>query len=386
MSNNLVKLYGFFIITSIVISSYFLYLKNGAEDKIVIDPSTYTVKENNNDGLIIPASAIVENIATSSKQGNEEFKKVTEIVPTPVSNVPTPIQNTNTQPLPAIDIVEIDSRNSNEIHNPCISPIIYKLGTFDNRFNISKNYFLQTVEEASMLWSNATGKKLFEYGVGVDRNVLTINLIYDERQRITDNSKLISAEIENSKNAALTLKKEYELMKENFLKLKEEYATKVEAFNVKQKTYSDSVTYWNDKGGAPRAEYDSLMLEKEQLQKEGEAITLEQKTLQALLDDINAKITKYNELISFSNERVDVNNTTANKKFTEGNYNPNTNTINIYQFTDEIKLKRVLAHELGHVLGIDHTQSKDSIMYAINTATSTNLNYEDLAEVQNLCQ
>lgn len=386
MSNNLLKVYGVFIIITVTISSFFLYIKNGAEDKIVIDPSTYEVKKVEDNGVIIPPSTEVGSTSTSSKQNAGEFKKVVEVIPTTSSNISKPTQNTSNQTQTVIDIVEVDSRTSNEIPNPCISPILYKLGIFDLRFNISKNYFLQTIDEASALWNEATSKKLFEYSANETKNVLTINLIYDYRQQATDASKLISAEIENSKNAAMAIKVEYEALKETFLILKEEYASKIEAFELKQKAYSESVAYWNEKGGAPRNEYDALMLEKEQLQREGEALTLEQKYLTTLLDEINAKISKYNELISFSNERVDVNNTTADRKFTEGSYNPNTNTINIYQFYDETKLRRVLAHELGHVLGIDHTQSEDSIMYAINNATSTILNSEDLSEVQNLCQ
>ena len=386
MSNNLLKIYGIFIIITVTISSFFLYLKNGAVNEIVIDPSTYTVKEENNGGVIIPPSSQIQNISTSSEEESQKIKKAAEIIPSVASNISNPIPNTSNQTQTVIDVVEIDNRTSNEIPNPCVSPIIYKLGTFDTRFNISKNYFLQKIEESSTLWNNVTGKKLFEYNTNETTNILTINLIYDYRQQATDNSNLISAEIENSKNAALVIKAEYEAMKETFLKLKEDYSVKVEAFNLKQKTYSESVAYWNEKGGAPRTEYDALMLEKEQLQKEGETLLLEQKSLTELLDNINIKITKYNELISFSNDRVDLNNTNANKKFTEGSYNPNTNTINIYQFSDEIKISRVLTHELGHVLGINHKKSKDSIMYAINNATSTNLNHEDLEEAQNLCQ
>lgn len=386
MSNNLLKTYGIFIIATVTLSSFFLYVKNGNEDKIVIDPSTYEIKKVDDSGVIIPPGAEVKNISTSSRQSAVEFKKVIEVTPTTSSNISKATQNTSNQTQVAIDIVEVDRRSSNEIPNPCVSPIFYKVGIFDSRFNISKNYFLQTIEESSLLWSDATGKKLFEYNGEATNNVVTINLIYDYRQQATDASKLISAEIENSKNAAMAIKVEYEAMKETFLKLKEEYSAKIEAFDLRQKTYSESVAYWNEKGGAPRTEYDALILEKEQLQKEGEALTLEQKYLTTLLDEINAKISKYNELISYSNERVDINNATADRKFTEGSYNPNTNTINIYQFYDEIKLRRVLAHELGHVLGIDHTQSVDSIMYAINTATSTTLNSEDLAEAQNLCQ
>ncbi len=380
MQSALLKIYGIFIIVTVLISSLFLYTRNSKEGDVVTLPLS-SIKEEEGDGIIVPPPSLQEQKATSSQQEDREFQKITEPVNLEPSSQNSPLDY---QQQTAIDVIPTDNRL--QIPNPCTSPIMYTVGTFDTRFNISKSYFIQKLAESSSLWNDASTIELFKYTQEKNPGTLIVNLIYDERQQRTDTSKLRDAEIKNSVDVAMTLKKEYETMKETFLISKEEYIKKLDAFNTKQKTYNDSITYWNERGGAPRQEYDQLMLEKEQLQKDVETLKGEQTSLNSSLEEINAKITRYNELVAFSNEKVDINNSIANKKFTEGDYDPNTNKITIYQFADEIKLHRVLTHEFGHALGIDHTKSKDSIMYAVNSATSTSLNYEDLQEVRALCQ
>lgn len=375
MSSILLKIYSFFIVATLLFSSFFLYTK-----KIPIyKTSNEVVKENfaNNAGVIITPSEKIPSLATSSN---------TEI-PVLKSNqlATTTQQKQNISTQTEIDANEIDQRTSNQKIIPCVNTITYKLGTFDSRFGISKNTFLSTISSSAELWNNAVGKKLFEYNPNGNQNDLTINLIYDGRQQATEDNKLLGTEIENTKNAALTLQTEYESLKITFTEQKDLYTQRLTAFNEKQKIYNDTVTLWNEKGGAPREEYDALTLQKEELQKESDALVLDHDTLVKLLTTINDKITKHNELVNFANQNVNVNNSVAKKKFTEGNYSPSTNSITIYQFSDEIKLKRVLAHELGHALGIMHTKSKDSIMYAVNTATTTELNADDIREIENIC-
>jgi predicted Zn-dependent protease len=241
------------------------------------------------------------------------------------------------------------------------------------------------INDAASLWNEALGKNLFVYDSTGNTSSLKINLVYDERQKKTDDTKLLSAEIENTKQAAEKLQTEYEAMKIDFSTLQETYLNNIEIFNARQKTYNDTVISWNEKGGAPKNEYDTLTLEKESLQKESAKLEQDRATLDAMLVTINAKITKHNDLVLFANKNVAIGNSGANKKFTEGNYNSGTNSITIYQFSDAVKLQRVLAHELGHALGIDHTQNKQSIMYSVNTGTTTTLAKEDMQALNDVC-
>ncbi len=268
----------------------------------------------------------------------------------------------------------------------CEGTTYYKLGTFDSRFNITKDKFLNEVQIAAEVWNTASGKKLFVYDKTGEQATLTINLIYDERQANTDRNKLLFSEIENTREVMATLKSKYELEEILFEKLKEQYTNEVSVFESRQKNYNESVATWNEKGGAPEDVYNSLMTEKEALKVLADNLEIQRKELEIKLESINSQITRYNELVSFSNQNIDINNSSANKKFTEGSYINNPKIISIFQFSDIIKLKRVLMHEFGHATGVDHVEGRDSIMYSVNSSTSTKLSSNDIAELATICK
>ena len=103
------------------------------------------------------------------------------------------------------------------------------------------------------------------------------------------------------------------------------------------------------------------------------------------MESINAKVLKYNELTVYINSLIKKSNALGSNKFTEGRFSPNSNTIDIYQYNNDTKLLRVLTHELGHVLGINHNKNIYSIMYTSNSATTTSLSKEDLQALTLVC-
>ncbi|MCX6757118.1 MAG: hypothetical protein NTW35_03165, partial [Candidatus Nomurabacteria bacterium] len=65
---------------------------------------------------------------------------------------------------------------------PCTSPITYKLGTVDAGFGLSEAKLKLSLDSASKIWTKGLDKDLFIY----DKNgKVTINLIYDNRQKTT---------------------------------------------------------------------------------------------------------------------------------------------------------------------------------------------------------
>ena len=282
----------------------------------------------------------------------------------------------------AMDSYKDADSDMSAFNSPCTQIIGYKLGTFDSQFEISKQEFLKIVNEASSLWSSAYGSTLFVYDTN---GPLTINLIYDGRQERTKENKLLSLEIANTKEAATTLRELYENDKATYEVQAKQHTDEVEVYNSKFKVYEDRVIEYNKRGGAAKAEYDQMMAEKENLSNEAVRLDTERKKLLSLVETINVKIKRHNELIAYANSLITENNRFGAKKFTEGSYDPATKSIAIYQYTDLIKLKRVLAHEFGHVLSIGHTKDKNSIMHYINTGTTTLLTKDDITLLKASC-
>lgn len=267
--------------------------------------------------------------------------------------------------------------------NPCTSTITYKIGTFDSRFGISQQDFLAVIEEASLIWEKPIEKDLFTYDPEGD---VTINLIYDSRQKTTQTNAQLHTDALKISQLASSVKAQFLALEDKRKLREEEYVTMVARFEEHQNTYSDQVTYWNDNGGAPEKEYTMLMNLKEDLTAERAILERKRLEVNTLVEQINIFIRKYNLLVSDANENINTINLSAGKEFEEGLYDPNKNEINIYEFSTNKKLLRVVTHELGHALYLPHNDNPQSIMYALNQANTLTLSKEDLEALKTKCK
>jgi hypothetical protein len=267
--------------------------------------------------------------------------------------------------------------------SPCKKPMGYKIGTFDTQFSITEDAFKAEIDKAQTLWGDQLGgKTLFKYS---PTGELTINLIYDERQARTDDINNLALEIQNSKDTAAMLKETYDAEKIIYTGDGDQLTKDTDAFKVRYDAYISKVEMYNSKGGAPQDEYNRMTQELANLKEESKQLTARRDALLVYMESINTKVNRYNELVAYINTLITKSNSLGAKKFTEGRFTPRTNTIDIYQYTDLIKLRRVITHELGHVLGVNHNDNMKSIMYAVNSSTSTELSTEDIQTLLEVC-
>lgn len=266
--------------------------------------------------------------------------------------------------------------------SPCKVTMGYRIGTFSTRFGISKSDFITNIEDAAALWGNAVNKTLFKYD---ENGPLTINLIYDERQARTEEINNLALEIANSKDSADSIKATFEEEKAIYQNDAEQLTQDRESFKSRYDAYTAKVTMYNAQGGAPQNEYDKMTQELSYLKEEAEKLEARRLALIAYSETINKKVEKYNELAAYINTLITRSNALGGKKFTEGRFSPSNNTIDIFQYSDPIKLQRVITHELGHALGLGHNNNANSIMYSINRSTSTGLSKEDLNALYTIC-
>lgn len=271
----------------------------------------------------------------------------------------------------------------NYIKSPCDSPITYKLGEFDEEFGITKKDFLSEVVVASNLWEKSINKNLFEYS---DTGKLTINLKYDSRQKTTQTNQILKADTDRLNNSALNIKQQYTSLQNEYTQDEQEYTSLVNQFETNQKNYNDKVTYWNAHNGAPEDIYNALLAEHTKLQSDYALLEQKRVGLNAVVEKINSFIHTYNLLVDTANQNINKINESAGKEFEEGIYDPNTNSITIYEFSTDKKLVRVLAHELGHAIGLNHNENPKSIMYAMNKAETLALTVDDIKDLKIKCK
>jgi hypothetical protein len=240
---------------------------------------------------------------------------------------------------------------------PCKSEIAYTIGTIDPQFNLSKTQAKDAINEAVALWEKPYGKKLFRFVPSSNDNPdLVIHFTFDTRQETTNTLNKISNTIDSTNAQYNTLKREYEQLISRFETEKAHY----------EMLASDRST-------------DRKVLE----QKRNE--------LNNMVNQINMKANELNIKARGVNTQVGTFNTindTLGSEFEEGLYT-RTNfgqTITIFQYDTKERLVRVLAHEFGHALGLDHIDNSAAIMYKTNSSTNLQATPADTKALKTLCK
>ena len=271
---------------------------------------------------------------------------------------------------------------------PCSRVLTYSIGSIDPRFGISKSVLVADLKEAAGIWKKAAGKDLLVYQEsGAD---VTVSLVYDERQAATDKLKGLGIALDKSKETYDSLKARYDSLSARVASERAQYDAKVAAYKNHEAEYNAKVRAVNSRGGATPDEYEIIQADKAALEAEFDALKSYEREMNADIDTVNALATTINQLIVQLNLNVAQYNQTgaAAGEFEEGLYrfSGGVQTIDIYEYSNRVRLVRVLAHEMGHALGFDHVDESDAIMFKINQSTSLQTTAADIAEMNAVCR
>ena len=160
------------------------------------------------------------------------------------------------------------------------------------------------------------------------------------------------------------------------------------AFDRRRAAYEAEVERWNKEGGAPPARYEALKEEKQALSGAQKELNAQAEALNELVPQINVAVDALNAAAKKINAKVDVYNAQAGEDYEQGAYvaDKEGKRINIFEFEDQADLARVLSHEFGHALGLDHVENPDSIMYSFNIGSGLDLSAEDVAALKERCR
>ena len=244
--------------------------------------------------------------------------------------------------------------------SPCDTPISYNIGFIDKRFNITTDKLKTNIENAANIWNKAEAKQLFVFDPA---GKLQINMIYDERQALTNQINNLEGQLQGGKQALQPQVDQYNML--------------LADFKIRAQKLNTQIDFWNARGGAPPDEYNQLIQQQQDLQKEAD-------NLNSLAQKLNLQTNDYNNQIVNLNQKIETFNAELEKKPEEGLYIGGENRIEIYFNTNQKELEHTIAHELGHALELDHNNNQNSIMYPYTTET-LKPTPEDIVSLNTVC-
>ncbi len=270
---------------------------------------------------------------------------------------------------------------------PCYRPIAYSIGSFDPRFGLTKESFLKALATAEAIWEKPISKELFVY---TPDGGLKINLIYDIRQEATTKLAKLGLVVSNDKTSFDALKTKYDALQGTYPSDRAALEKRISAFMERKNKYEQEVANLNKRNRAKQGNVTWLDTERDWINQEILNIRRLRDDFNAKVDEINSLAIVLNSLAKSLNIKMEEFNQVGGVlggEFTAGTYQsgPSGREINIYQFDDRAELIRVLAHELGHALGLEHMENTDAIMYRLNNDVNEKLTSDDLTSLKKLC-
>jgi hypothetical protein len=236
----------------------------------------------------------------------------------------------------------------------------------DPRFHVSKAAFVALLKRAERLWEVPFGRDLLRYQPGGD---VKVSLVYDDRTVAYLRRAGVEKTVDADDVRITALRAGLDERNRELERRKAEIDTRNSALDKR-------VGYWNARGGAPAKLYDMLRTERDAISR---LVTAYNRDLAAA----RQAQASFNALVSARNA---VAKGTHGAEVELGQATVGGTEMEIFALTgNRAKDATLVAHEFGHILGLEHIPGAGNIMNPYLVKALSRASARDLGALTRIC-
>lgn len=281
------------------------------------------------------------------------------------------------------------------------------IGSIDSYYEnkISKFELEKMIGEIEFAFESSTGVNAFDYSV-IGK---PINLIYVPPSNLEKKIEKKQQRQKNIRNELENIKKNLPNQRKKVLLLKSEFEKKNQIHNENVRAFNNYVKSVNRQKGLTKSDIakikEEVQRDKKRLNEAIKNLRKEQRELKKVINSFNNETYKYNRKIrefnlvskdiesmsrslkkirgrTFGLKEIQTKTIFKDGKVTkERRVSTKMDKIEIYGFNSKRELKAILAHEIGHLIGLPHINQKNALMNPIlqkNQIENLSLTLDDI--------